>query len=112
MKNQKSIESSIKNAMIEAGVYTSHFDLQIEQTANTIAECQKMQSIISKEGRVVTEETKYGKKTLAHPLLGIVNQFQRTILQQLSSLGLNRLKSSDPHQNNNVLKDFLSDMES
>lgn len=108
MTSEKNISVQIKASMVQARVYAEHYDLQIAQTAKTIAECKRMQDVVNKEGRTITEEGKGGQKIVAHPLLSIINQYQRTILQQLSSLGLNRLKSSDPVSNNSAMSDFLS----
>ena len=111
MTSEKNISIQIKASMVQARVYAEHYDLQIAQTAKTIAECKRMQDIVNKEGRTIFEESKGVKKIVAHPLLSIINQYQRTILQQLSSLGLNRLKSSDPATNNSAMSDFLSKIE-
>ena len=92
-KLQKSNENRIRNMMDDAGIYEQRYELQIEQTAETMVDIEEIKSVIKKEGRVVQEVKTggVGHKTAAHPLYMPLNQLQQLLLRQMASLGLNKL---------------------
>lgn len=83
---------NIKQTLTDGGLYSPLYDIQIEQTEMAIKELKKMQTIVNKEGRTIEKQTKNGSEWVCHPLLPVINQFHRTITQQLASLGMNRMK--------------------
>ena len=79
--------------MEDAGIYEARYELQIEQTADTMVDIADMKAVIKKEGRVVQEVKTggLGMKTTAHPLYMPLNQLQQLLIRQMASLGLNKL---------------------
>ena len=92
-KSQKESEIRIRNMMEDAGIYEPRYELQIEQTADTMVDIEEIKSVIKKEGRVVQEVKTggLGMKTTAHPLYMPLNQLQQLLIRQMASLGLNKL---------------------
>ena len=92
-KLHKNNETRIRKMMEDAGIYESRYELQIEQTAETMVDIEEIKSVIKKEGRVVQEVKTggLGMKTAAHPLYMPLNQLQQLLLRQMASLGLNKL---------------------
>lgn len=92
-KSQKESENRIRNMMEDAGIYEPRYELQIEQTAETMVDIADMKAVIKKEGRVVQEVKTggLGMKTAAHPLYMPLNQLQQLLIRQMASLGLNKL---------------------
>ena len=92
-KLHKNNETRIRNMMEDAGIYEARYELQIEQTAETMVDIEEIKSVIKKEGRVVQEVKTggLGMKTTAHPLYMPLNQLQQLLIRQMASLGLNKL---------------------
>lgn len=92
-KLHKNNETRIRNMMENAGIYEERYELQIEQTAETMVDIEEIKSVIKKEGRVVQEVKTggLGMKTAAHPLYMPLNQLQQLLIRQMASLGLNKL---------------------
>lgn len=92
-KSQKNNEERIRKLMEDACIYEPRYELQIEQTAETMVDIDEMKAVIKKEGRVVQEVKTggLGMKSAAHPLYMPLNQSQQLLLRQMASLGLNKL---------------------
>lgn len=107
MTKKAVVEEMLRNAMKTAGIYDPVYETQISETADAIAERKEMQELIKREGRILTEGER-GKR-VANPLIVQVNQYHRTITQQLSALGLNRLKKqqSEVGAGRDAMADFL-----
>jgi len=80
--------------MQNAGLYEERYELQIEQTAETLCEMDEIKAIIKREGRTLLEEKTggIGVKRAMHPLYTPLNQYQQLLIRQLSALGLNKLQ--------------------
>ena len=92
-KSQRANETRIRNMMEDAGIYEARYELQIEQTSETMVDIADMKAVIKKEGRVVQEVKTggRGKTTTAHPLYMPLNRLQQLLIRQMAALGLNKL---------------------
>lgn len=82
----------IRKMMEEAGIYEARYEIQIEQTADTMLDIKQMREVITREGRTSIEEKTggIGAKKVAHPLLSALNDSQKLLNEQLGYLGLNK----------------------
>lgn len=88
---ERQIIGRIKGQMTKAGIYEERFDIQIEQTAENMAEIDEMKAIVKREGRVIVEDTTAGnKKHIAHPIIVPLQNAQALLVRQLGALGLNK----------------------
>jgi len=85
----------IRVMMEDAGIYEPRYEIQIEQTAETMVEIDDIKAQIRKEGRTLLEEKTggIGVKQTMHPLYTPLNNFQQLLIRQLAALGLNKLNS-------------------
>lgn len=92
-KAQKTHEDRIRNMMADAGLYEPRYELQIEQTGETLREIDEIKKIIGREGRTVKEmkTNGVGEKMAFHPLYTPLNNYQQLLLRQMAALGLNKL---------------------
>lgn len=99
----------IRKMMQEAGIYEARYEIQIEQTADTMLDIKQLRETITREGRTTIEEKTggVGAKVVAHPLLAVLNNAQKLLIQQLAALGLNKLseKKSETKEAKRAEKD-------
>jgi len=99
----------IRSMMTEAGIYERRFEIQIEQTAENMAEIDEMKSIIRKEGRIEVETKTggVGNKRAPHPLIVPMQAAQALLVRQLGALGLNKMqeKKSEAKEAKTAKKD-------
>lgn len=99
----------IRKMMQDSGIYEARYEIQIEQTADTMLDIKQMRELITREGRTCMEEKTGGKgqRKVSHPLLSDLNNSQKLLNQQLAALGLNKLseKKSETKEAKRAEKD-------
>lgn len=78
--------------MQDAGIYEARYEIQIEQTADTMLDIKQLRDSIGKPQLMVEEKTGgVGTKVSANPLYAVLNNSQKLLIQQLAALGLNKM---------------------
>ncbi len=82
----------IRKMMQDAGIYEARYEIQIEQTADTMLDIKQLRDSIGKPQLMVEEKTGgVGTKVSANPLYAVLNNSQKLLIQQLAALGLNKM---------------------
>lgn len=82
----------IRKMMQDAGIYEARYEIQIEQTAETMLDIRQLREAIGKPATKTEQKTGgVGEKLVANPLYAVLNNAQKLLVQQLASLGLNKL---------------------
>ncbi len=78
--------------MQDAGIYEARYEIQIEQTADTMLDIKQIREAIGKPKTSTEDKTGgVGQKMVVNPLYGPLNNAQKLLIQQLAALGLNKL---------------------
>lgn len=92
----------IRSLMESSGLYEARYELQIEQTAETLVEIDEIKAQIKKEGRTLKEEKTggVGLKQAMHPLYTPLNNLQQLLIRQFAALGLNKMSEKKAETQN------------
>lgn len=89
MASFKSHKTRIIRALKGAGRYTPCVGIQIDALATALMVNDKALKQIEKlEDLTITEISRYGEKTVPHPICKIANDAQASITKQMATLGL------------------------